>query len=94
MATTERAFADVRGNQIGYAESGVVSGLEWQTANEGEDDRTCPDCELNDNTTVAMDPETGEATEAFPSGATTVPAHPGCLCDLLPVLTNDTPQED
>ena len=94
VATTERAFADVRGNQIGYAESGVVSGLEWQTANEGEDDRTCPDCELNDNTTVAMDPETGEATEAFPSGATTVPAHPGCLCDLLPVLTNDTPQED
>ncbi len=94
VATTERAFADVRGNQIGYAASGVVGGLEWVTANEGEDERTCPDCELNDSTTVPMDPETGEATEPFPSGATTVPAHPGCLCDLLPALTDETPTEE
>jgi hypothetical protein len=93
VATTERAFADVRGNCIGYAASGVVGGLEWITANEGEDERTCPDCELNAGATVPMDPETGEATEPFPSGDTTVPAHPGCLCDLLPELKDDTTTE-
>jgi len=88
IATTERAFADVRGNTLGYAESRVVSGLQWITANGGDDDRICPDCEMNDGATVPMD-ENGEAAEAFPSGATTVPAHPGCLCDLLPALNEE-----
>ena len=92
IATTERAFADVRGNCIGYAESGVVGGLEWTTANGGDDDRICPDCEMNDGAVVPMD-EDGNAAEPFPSGDTTVPAHPGCLCDLLPVLNDENPQE-
>jgi len=88
IATTERAFADVAGNKMGYAESGVVGGLQWITANGGEDDRICPDCEMNDGATVGMDAD-GNASEAFPSGATTVPAHPGCLCDLLPVINEN-----
>ena len=88
IATTERAFADVRGNCLGYAASGVVAGLEWITANGGEDDRICPDCEMNEGAVVPMD-DNGEATEPFPSGDTTVPAHPGCLCDLLPSLTEE-----
>lgn len=88
IATTERAFADVRGNTLAYAESGVVSGLEWVTANDGDDDRTCEECEMNNGAVVPMDAD-GNAAEPFPSGATTVPAHPGCLCDLLPALKEE-----
>jgi hypothetical protein len=89
IARTERAFADVRGNTLAYAASGVVGGLKWITANEG-DDKVCADCEANDDVEVPMDPETGEASEAWPSGDTQCPAHPDCRCDLLPVLTPDT----
>ena len=89
IARTERAFADVRGNTLGYAASGVVASLEWIVANEG-DDKVCPDCEVNQGAVVPMDPETGEATEAFPSGDLVAPAHPDCRCDLLPVLTPES----
>ena len=78
IARTERAFADVKGNLLGYAASGQVEGLRWITANEG-DDKVCADCELNDDVVVPMDPETGEATEAFPSGDTVAPGHPDCF---------------
>ncbi len=88
IAQTERAFADVRGNTLGYAASGVVGGLKWICANGGDDERTCADCEMNDGAEVGMSAD-GTATEAFPSGAITVPAHPGCLCDLLPVLSEE-----
>lgn len=91
VANTERAFADVRGNCIGYAESGVVGGLEWVTANEG-DEKVCPDCEMNDGASVPMD-EDGNATEPFPDGSTTAPGHPECRCDLLPQLKDDTTTE-
>jgi hypothetical protein len=89
IARTERAFADVRGNTLAYAASGVVGGLKWITANEG-DDKVCPECESNDDVEVPMDPETGDATEAWPSGDTECPGHPDCRCDLLPVLSNET----
>ena len=86
IATTELAFADVRGNCIAYAESGVVGGLTWITANGGEDGRICSDCEMNDNQTVPMGPD-GMPTEAWPSGTEAPPPlHPGCLCDCLPDL--------
>ena len=90
IAQTELAFADVRGNCIAYGQSGVVGGLIWIVANAGAggDARTCEDCDMNDGARVPMEAN-GEASEAFPSGATTVPAHPGCLCDLLPDL-NET----
>ena len=89
IARTERAFADVKGNLLGYAASGQVAGLRWITANEG-DDKVCADCELNDDVVVPMDPETGDATEAWPSGDSVCPAHPDCRCDLLPELTDET----
>lgn len=89
IARTERAFADVRGNTLAYAASGVVGGLQWITANEG-DGQVCEDCEMNDGATVPMD-ESGEAKEPFPSGALTAPAHPDCRCDVLPVLN---PEEE
>ncbi len=89
IATTERAFADVRGNTLAYAESGVVAGLEWVTANGGDDARTCEECEMNNGAVVPLDAD-GNAAEPFPSGATTVPAHPGCLCDLIPFISMNT----
>ena len=89
IARTERAFADIRGNTLAYAASGVVSGLQWLTANDG-DDKVCADCEMNDDAVVPMDPETGEATEAFPSGDLVAPGHPDCRCDLLPVLNEES----
>jgi hypothetical protein len=92
IARTERAFADVRGNTLAYAASGVVGGLRWIVANEG-DDQVCPDCEQNDDVVVPMDPETGEATEAWPSGDTECPAHPDCRCDVLPVLSQEGEEE-
>jgi hypothetical protein len=92
IAQTERAFADVAGNRKAYAASGVVGAIEWACANGGDGvegaDSPCPDCEQNDGQTVPLGKD-GEATEAFPSGDTTVPAHPGCLCDLLPVVDDD-----
>ena len=88
IARTERAFADVRGNTLAYAASGVVGGLQWITANEG-DDKVCADCEMNDGVEVPMDPESGDAAEAWPSGDTECPAHPDCRCDLLPVLNQE-----
>ena len=88
IARTERAFADIRGNTLAYAASGVVGGLQWITANEG-DDKVCPDCEMNDGEEVDMD-ENGEAVEPFPSGDTVAPGHPDCRCDLLPVLKPET----
>ena len=78
IATTERAFADVAGNRLAYGASGVVGGLEWVTANGGGDERTCEECDSNNGAVVPMD-EDGNATEPFPSGATSVPAHPGCF---------------
>lgn len=88
IAVTELAEADVRGNKQAYAESGVVSGLQWITANSGNDERTCEDCELNDGAIVPIGPD-GMATINYPSGAKGVPAHPRCICDEIPVLKED-----
>jgi hypothetical protein len=98
IAATELAFADVRGNKMAYAESGVVGGLQWITANNGTDGRigragtapdgTCEDCEMNHLAIVPMGAD-GNAAAAYPSGATGVPAHPRCLCDEMPVIRED-----
>lgn len=97
IAQTERAFADVAGNRKAYAASGVVGSIEWSCANGGDgvegSDSPCPECEENDGQSVPLGKD-GEATEPFPSGATTVPAHPGCFCDLLPVINDDETPED
>jgi hypothetical protein len=80
IATTERAFADATGNMLAYRESGVVEGKEWVLGSEHED-QDC-DCEPNaDAGTIPLD-------ENFPSGDDTVPAHPRCVCDVLPVVAD------
>jgi hypothetical protein len=88
IAVTELAEADVRGNKLLYAESGVVSGLQWQAAN-GVDGSVCPYCAENHNAIVPLN-ENGMAARPYPSGAAGVPAHPCCRCDEFPVLKGDT----
>jgi hypothetical protein len=85
VAQTERAFADVAGNMLGYRESGVVEGKEWILGSEHG-----PDDECNDNAdagSVGLD-------ENFPSGDDAPPAHPGCVCDVLPVLIEQNKEEE
>lgn len=85
IAITELAEADVMGNKLAYVESGVVSGLQWVTANNGADGRICDECERNHGAIVRLG-EDGMAINPYPSGARGVPAHPNCHCDELPVL--------
>jgi hypothetical protein len=80
IARTETAFADSRGNMIAYKESGIVSGKEWILGSEHDVDDEC-----DDNVAagvIGLD-------EAFPDGSTEAPAHPRCVCDVLPVLAEE-----
>ena len=85
IATTERAFADSAGNMIAYRASGVVQGKAWIMGSEHEDGAEC-DCEENAAAGVI------DLEAEFPSGDDTAPAHPRCVCDVLPVL-NETSEE-
>lgn len=77
VARTEMAKADSEGAMIGYKESGLVSGKEWQTA---EDDKVSPECvECQEAGVIPLD-------QAFPSGVMSPPNHPNCRCVVLPVL--------
>lgn len=80
IARTETAFADSRGNMIAYKESGVVSGKEWILGSEHDQEDEC-----DDNVAagvIGLDDD-------FPSGDTEAPAHPNCVCDVLPVLMEE-----
>lgn len=76
IARTETAFADIRGNLMGWGESGVVETKEWSvTAGEG-----CEDCQALDQVVVNLE-------DNFDCGGDEVdgpPGHPNCQCDLLP----------
>jgi hypothetical protein len=85
IAHTELAAADVAGNRLAYAESGVVKGLKWQAPNGGADDRTCAACGMNHDAIVPLG-QNGRAARPYPSGAVGVPAHPRCLCDEFPYM--------
>jgi hypothetical protein len=65
---------------IAYKESGVVSGKEWLLGSEHDQDDEC-----DDNVAagvIALD-------DSFPSGDDEAPAHPNCVCDVLPVLAEE-----
>jgi hypothetical protein len=81
ISRTEIAAADVQGNLMAYRESGVVEGKEWI---RGSEEYPCDECEENDAAGVIP------LEVAFPSGDMGPPAHPNCVCDVLPVLA---PQE-
>lgn len=76
IARTETTFADVQGNMIAYAESGVVKGKRWIV---GDQEKLCDECQQNN--------EQGEIPfgDLFASGQAAPPAHPNCRCDVIPV---------
>jgi hypothetical protein len=82
IAQTERAFADVAGNMTAYRESGVVSGKEWVLGPEHDDGLDCNCSDNADAGVIGLD-------ENFPGGEDAPPDHPGCVCDVLPVVVED-----
>ena len=78
IARTETARADIAGNMMGYAKSGVVTGTEWLLGPDA-----CDDCQENADAGVI------ELGDAYPSGDNCPPAHPRCVCDISPVVSED-----
>lgn len=76
IAATETANAYSIGSIIAYEESGVVSKLEWLTA---EDEKVCPVCGPLNGKQVKIG-------EEFAPGISYPAAHPLCRCTLLPVV--------
>lgn len=80
IARTETAIADNTGNLIGWAETGLVAGKRWITA---EDDKVSEICNTNGKMGVIG------LHEHFAHGGMTPPAHPNCRCTVVPVLAED-----
>lgn len=78
IARTETARADIAGNMMGYVKSGVVSGTEWLLGPDA-----CEDCQANADAGVI------QLGDSYPSGDTCPPAHPRCVCDVSPVVSED-----
>lgn len=83
IARTELANADVQGNLAAYRSSGVVKGKEWVLGSEHEDDDECDDAAAMG--VVDLDDDFG--------GLGDPPAHPNCVCDVLPVLDDSSTEE-
>jgi D-arabinose 5-phosphate isomerase GutQ len=77
IARTELAFAHVQGNLTSWKASGVVDRKQWVLGSEHDLDDVCDgNAEAG---VIGID-------EEFPSGHQAPPAHPRCVCDLVPVL--------
>jgi SPP1 gp7 family putative phage head morphogenesis protein len=75
IARTETAYADIRGNAIGWLETGVVSGAQFSAAPD-----CCPTCQkLDGDIRPLTEPEDLDLP------------HPSCRCDWVAVLTSDMP---
>jgi SPP1 gp7 family putative phage head morphogenesis protein len=83
IARTETAMADNMGNLIGWAETGLVAGKRWITA---EDDKVSEICNTNGKMGVIG------LHEHFAHDGMTPPAHPNCRCTVVPVLAEDMPK--
>ncbi|MCL2656823.1 MAG: phage portal protein [Betaproteobacteria bacterium] len=77
IARTETAFADTAGAMEGWRASGLVSKKEWLAAPD-----CCDACQELDGDIVGLD-------ELFEGGVAAAPLHPGCRCDVLPVLDDE-----
>ena len=80
IAITEVTRAYSEGNQVAWAESGVTTAKEWNTAN---DELVCPIC-------GPLDGEQVRLKDDFPGGFNGPPAHPRCRCWVTPVHETDT----
>ena len=80
IARTELAMADVQGNLAAWTASGVVAGKEWVLGSEHLDMDECDDAAALG--VVGLDDDFG--------GLGDPPAHPNCVCDVLPVLSDES----
>jgi SPP1 gp7 family putative phage head morphogenesis protein len=80
IARTELATAHIQGNVQGWRETGVVTGKEWIMGDLHDIEDVC---DLN-----AMKGQIG-LDEEFEDGIMFPPAHPNCICDVLPVLSEE-----
>lgn len=80
VARTELAFAHVEGNMAAWAESGLVVGTQWILGSEHDMDDEC-----NENAEAGI----VALGDEFPSGDTGPPAHPNCVCDVIPILSEE-----
>jgi hypothetical protein len=89
IATTETAFADIRGNRIGWEASGVTSGRRWVKGTDNIE--VCDECE-------AMDGKTADNGKPFVSDSgeevEDAPLHPRCRCDEEAVLADEPADSD
>lgn len=72
IAITETSDAHTRGSILAYQASGVVTGIEWLTAEEA-----CDICGPLNGVVVKIG-------EEFAPGIQHVPAHPRCRCAIAP----------
>lgn len=80
IARTELAQSHTNGNYAGWQESGVVTQKQSILGSEHDLDDVC-----NGNAEagpVGLD-------EEFPSGDLLPPYHPNCVCDVIPILSED-----
>lgn len=83
IARTELAFANSRGAMEGYRASGVVEKKVWLLGEEA-----CDECQGNaDAGEIPLD-------DAFPSGDDAPPAHPRCVCDCAPIVSEAGADDD
>lgn len=80
IARTELATAHIQGNVQGWRETGMVTGKEWIMGDLHDIEDVC---DLN-----AMKGQIG-LDEGFEDGIMFPPAHPNCICDVLPVLSEE-----
>jgi hypothetical protein len=85
IARTELAYAHVQGNVEGWRQSNEVEGKRWILADTHPEPDECDDAA--DAGVVGLDEDFGDGID-FP------PAHPNCLCDVLPVLRETTDAAD
>lgn len=81
IAATEVTRAFSMGNQAAWESTGLVTQVEWMTA---QDERVCPICSEREGERFGV-----EDTEAFPPNS----SHPGCRCWAQPILDMDAVEE-
>ena len=81
IARTELAFASTQGNLKTWKDTGRVGGKRWVMSDQHPQDDECDDAE--DEGAIGID-DIFEAT-----GDDGPPAHPNCLCALVPVLASE-----
>lgn len=84
IARTELAFAHVQGNVAGWRQSDQVESKRWILGDNHDIDDVCDD---------AVDAGEVSFEDEFVDGIVWPPAHPNCVCDVIPVLKEPDNEE-